>query len=920
LTEPAPRAPAGPRVEGHEELALLDGWEAARCSPGSHPDPGALDELEWLPARVPGTAAAALLDAGRWRPGEEIDLDAEDWWFRTSFQAGSAEAGEQLVLELDGIATVCEVFLNGVLVLRGDSMFATHALDVTTALRESNVLAIRCLALAPLLAERRKPRARWRTRLVEGNLRFFRTMLLGRAPGFAPSPAAVGPWRPVRLTRRRSLLVDELRLGARLESEQADAAGLLAVDVRLRSLDGGQIEAVRLELDGPSGSHGAELELEREAPAGSHDAASHDAASHDAASHDAASHDAASHDAASHDAAPEIARTAGASRATGMLRIPAVARWWPHTHGEPALHDVRLQVVSSSGTTTVRARRVGFRSLTAGERPDHEIELDGLDLHINGVRVFARGAVWTPPDPVGLAPSEARLRGALELVRDAGMNMLRIPGTSAYETEAFHDLCDELGVLVWQDFMFANLDYPIADEGFRATVRAEAELVLAQAAGRPSLAVLCGNSEVEQQVAMLGLDPKLGRGELFGELLPALIREARTDAIYVPSAPCGGALPFRPDRGVSNYYGVGGYRRGLEDARRAEVRFAAECLAFSNVPDEEGVAAVMEGIAGEAVAHHPRWKAGVPRDAGSGWDFEDVRDHYLAAEFGVEARELRRFDHDRYLELSRAVSGELMADVFGEWRRSASPCGGGLVLWLSDLAPGAGWGVIDASGKPKPAYHHLRRALAPQTVWMTDEGLGGMRVHVANDRGAPLAARLRVALYRDGEQRVGGAEEDLALAPHSCCERDFEAMLGHFADVSWAYRFGPPAHDVLVASLERGEPEHPELLAQAFRFPAGRPLRRRSQDELGLTATLSPLEQGRAKLILRSRRVAYEVRIHIPGVSASDDALTLEPGVERELTLEARGPGEGALSGSLTALNLRGSVRVASGQEAPAPS
>ena len=113
-----------------------------------------------------------------------------------------------------------------------------------------------------------------------------------------------------------------------------------------------------------------------------------------------------------------------------------------------------------------------------------------------------------------------------------------------------------------------------------------------------------------------------------------------------------------------------------------------------------------------------------------------------------------------------------MAAVFGEWRRTASPCGGGLVLWLTDLAPGAGWGVVDHSGSPKPAYHHLRRVLAPVAVWMTDEGLGGICVHVGNDRGVPLATTLRVALYRDGADRVAEAQEQLELPPHGACERD----------------------------------------------------------------------------------------------------------------------------------------------------
>ena len=137
--------------------------------------------------------------------GEPCDFDAEDWWFRTSFEAEPALApGEQVRLCLDGIATVAEVFLNGELVLESDSMFAAHALDVGGRLSASNELAIRCRALAPLLGVRRRPRARWRTRLVaDGNLRFFRTMLLGRCPGIAPGPAAVGPWRPVRLERLR---------------------------------------------------------------------------------------------------------------------------------------------------------------------------------------------------------------------------------------------------------------------------------------------------------------------------------------------------------------------------------------------------------------------------------------------------------------------------------------------------------------------------------------------------------------------------------------------------------------------------------------------------------------------------------------------------------------------------------------------
>jgi beta-mannosidase len=857
---------ARPLLSTEEAVALERDWQAAACAPQSHTDPAALDDLDWLPARVPGTAAAALRDAGRWRAGQPSDLDAEDWWFRTSFTATPAAENEEVMLEMDGIATVFEVFLNGVRLLAGESMFALRRVQVAELLKRENELAIRCCALAPLLAQSRKPRARWRQRLVDGNLRFFRTMLLGRAPGFAPGPATVGPWRPIRLVRARTLSIEQARMRAALAGDD----GLLEASMLARTLDGAEIQRAELQLCGPSGTHSAPLRLSR--------------------------------------------RSDGRTLAEGSLRVGAVARWWPHTHGEPALHEVRVRIETATGEAIADAGRVGFRTLSAGATPAHDVLVDGLDLHVNGVRTFARGAVWTPADPVGLAPDPAQLRGRLQRARDAGMNMLRIPGTAHYESPLFHDICDELGLLVWQDFMFANLDYPIADEDFKATVEAEARTQLAQLAGRPSLTVLCGNSEIEQQVAMLGLDPALGRGELFGEMLPRLVAEAQSDAVYVPSAPCGGTLPFRPGEGIANYYGVGGYRRPIEDARRAEVRFAAECLAFSNVPDEAGVRAVLPEDPSAIVVHHPAWKAGVPRDAGADWDFEDVRDHYLKLLLDVDPDELRRVDHERYLELSRAVTGEAMAETFGEWRRAGSPCGGALMLWYADLEPGAGWGVLDHLGLPKPCYHHLRRALAPVAVWTTDEGLSGVRVHIANDGREPIAARLRVAFYRDLEQRIGEGREELTLAPHSICERDTEAMLGHFADASWAYRFGPSAHDAIAVTLERDDPAQdlPRVLSQSFRFPVGRPLRRESAQSLGLHGALRPMDDGVYELTLMSRRLSYGVRIHAGELRPSDDALTLEPGVPRVLTLrgERNTTHQTDPEVALTAINLEGQVRA----------
>jgi len=832
------------RVAGEERHLLDEGWEASSAEPDAAPD-------DWIPARVPGTAARALQGVGRWRPGDGTDFDALDWWFRTRFTAPAAEPGEEVVLRLGGLATVAEVFLNGERLLGTESMFVEHEVDVGSRLRGSNELAVRCRALGPLLRISGRPRARWRPRLADGHLRFFRTTLLGRAPGFAPGPAPVGPWRPIVLLRRRGIAVDDLALRPRLDGRN----GVVGVRMHVRTLAGAPLRTVEIDV----GGHTATLPVE-----------------------------------------------GGAVR--GDVHLPGVARWWPHTHGEPVLHDVRAHVAGLD----VEAGRIGFRMLEPGRA--YDVEREPLSLAINGVNVFARGAVWTPLEPIGLAPSEDELRAALVQARDAGMNMLRVVGTMVYESRSFHDLCDELGILVWQDFMFANFDYPIDDPAFRALVEREARQALGRVAGRPSLAVLCGNSEVEQQVTMLGLDPALGRGEVFGELLPRWAREEEADAVYVPSAPSGGDPPIRPDRGVAHYFGVGGYRRPLEDARRARPGFAAECLALSNVPDRpvrEPAALATAGL------DDPSWKAGIPRDVGADWDFEDVRDHYLQLLFGVDAAELRRTDSDRYLELGRAVSGEVMAEVFGEWRRAGSPCSGGLVLWLRDVLPGAGWGVVDAGTVPKLAYHYLRRILAPVAVWTTDEGLAGVDVHVANDRPQPLEAQLRVALYRDHEHAVADASRSLRLEPHSTATLGVEAVLGRFVDAAWAYRFGPPGHDVIAVSLESADASSAGgLLGQAFRFVGAMPLLPEPAAALGLEVRVRPPEDGVAAVELRARRLVYCVRVAADGWRPSDDGFTIEPGGRRTIMLRRCSAPVRFEGVRVTALNLQGAVMAAPVEDA----
>jgi len=789
-------------VTGRRVVELCDGWQLAVTESGAAANPAALPPgLDWVDAVVPGTAAQALHKAGRWTPETPEPLHGKDIWYRTRLFGHGPRT-----LRFEGLATVAEVWLNGVRILASDNMFLDHEVDVDLGGDDALLNAFRSLDAA---LERRKARARWRTRLVESNsLRLIRTTLLGHMTGWQPAIHAVGPWRAVVLIEQSS-------------------------HVRLRTID------MQATLDGDDGVLTIGLDIDWQGPTAP--------------------------------AIVEVGATSGplswigAGRLEGALRLPGVEKWWPHTHGMPALHAVKVHL----GDIEIDLGHTGFRSIGVERGADGK----GFALQVNGQTVFARGACWNVADLESLTADRDRLQPWLALVREAHMNMVRVGGTMVYESDEFFALCDELGLLVWHDFMFANMDYPIADPAFRASVEAEAASFLRRTQRHPALAVLCGGSEVAQQAAMLGLPPALWSGPLYDDILPGLSAALRPDVPYVANSPSGGDLPFSTDDGVSHYYGVGAYLRPLEDARRANVRFTSECLAFANVP-----AVGTPGIAWDDLV---RGKGGVPRDRGADWDFADVRDHYLRSLYEEDPAELKAADPKRYLRLSRAVSAGVMEAAIAEWRRPGSSCAGALVWMLKDCAPGAGWGVVGSGGRPKLAWHGLRRAFRPVQVSVTDEGLNGLAIHMVNDTEFAVRAKLSLHCFRAGDVCVLRRARDVELPPRGATTVRSTDLIGSFFDITYAYRFGPPPLEVAAVTLD--EEETGARLAEAVYYPLG--LSALDADPL---LTVSPVRQGDGwALRLGTARFAPRLQIEDMHYVALDEGFPLLPGEERSVRLHA---------------------------------
>lgn len=817
-------------------------WSCAAFQAGSvtHPAQLANTAADWISAASPGTVASMLQENGQWSFDEPVDIDAADWWFRTTFSAPDRTNHQPCYLCFDGLATLAEVWLNGSLLLSTDNMFRAYRVNVADQLQPENQLAIRFRSAAADLQTKR-PRPRWKTNLVNHQqLRWQRTSLQGRIPGWSPAGPAVGPWRSVRL-ECSDVLLNDVHLQTRLEG----TTGVVSVTARLVSTH--DLRGVWLR-------------------------------------------------AGNRETLLEVAAAGDGFVVSGEVHIERAPLWWPHTHGEPALLPCEMIVIAGDEPYRFLCSDVGFRDLQISDEP-------GFGLQINGVPIYCRGACWTVSDLLSLTGTEESLRHDLRLAREAGVNLLRVGGTTVYESELFYQLCDEYGILVWQDFMFANMDYPVGDSAFLANVTAEAEQQLRRLAVHPSVAVYCGNSEIEQQAAMLGMPREVWRNDWFGEDLPALCAQLHPGTGYVPSTPSGGVLPFHVSAGITHYYGIGAYLRAPGELRQADVKFTPECLGFANVPEPATVDQIMAGAV--PVMHHPRWKSRIPRDTGAGWDFEDVRDHYLRELYGLDPIQLRSWDPARYLQLSRLVSGEMMTRAFSEWRSSHSRNRGGLVWFFKDLWPASGWGIVDSNGMPKAAYYFLKRVWNSRQLTLTDEGLNGLHLHLINETDSACAGSVEVVLLKEPHVVVARQELPVQLPGRTQRMLSADEVLGGFYDVSYAYRFGPPHHDVAIVTWYD---EQHQVISEAFHHIRRQAPMSGGSVELQAAAEMSGHNEYR--VTLRSNAFLHGVRLAARGFLPSDNYFHLPPERSKTVTFTSDGIAAQPFKVDVEALNLEMPVRV----------
>jgi beta-mannosidase len=647
----------------------------------------ACSTLEWLPARVPGHVHLDLLEQGVIAdPFERMNelgcqwIDEQEVSYRTQFEFSPDAAAPHRALRFEGLDTVCQVFLNGERIAAHENMFAPLELDVSERLVSgSNRLEVRFESAVRVGKE---TRARYFAEqgLPQTTARFDERSFVRKAQymygwDWGPRLVSAGIWRPVSLLEYAARIRD-------VHVTQTHAAN----------------GAVRIDA----------------------------------------------HSDADTGVLVHVFSGVGVRVGDGQVAdLPNPERWYPHGLGPQTLHtltsylcpagfdaaslpadggaaEARLAAVALDRRTT----QVGIRTVRLLQKEDSFGR--SFEFEVNGEPIFALGANWIPDHSFPSRISRGALRERLESAREVGMNMLRVWGGGLYESDDFYELCDELGLLVWQDFPFACAYYPDTGE-FSAAVREEARVNVRRLRNHPSLALWCGNNENEVmfQQSWGGEEhrpPRYYGEHLYDQVLPQVLLELDPDRPYVPSSPHGGEKDGNSGGiGDQHYWDVWHGRGDWQHYRDSSARFSSE-YGFASSCSMRAWRTVFAEQARDAVPGASvtlRDLRASVRDPIVRWHDKTAKGYEVFLSYAAlhypEPQTLE--DWVYYSQLNQR---DALRCALEHYRRSAF-CKGSLIWQLNDCWPVQSWALIDSEGQPKSAWFELRRLHAPELMSITLE-------------------------------------------------------------------------------------------------------------------------------------------------------------------------------------------------------
>jgi beta-mannosidase len=614
----------------------------------------------WLPATVPGCVHTDLIAAGKIQDPffatRELDLrwiEDRDWEYRATFEL-SAEALAEEVTDLvaDGLDTVAILKINGKRVAETENMFVGYRWNVRRYLRPGrNELRIIFRSAAGCVRNTRTDFTPPREFCDPvGNAVRIRKQPSQFGWDWGPRLVSAGVWRDIRIESWSLNRLEHVRV-----EQVHDAGGT----VHLKLFSEFNRVAKGIRLTATCGFEGVVV--------------------------------------------------AGAEGGSSVLTlsIPAARLWWPAGQGDQTLYDLTVSAFDLKGNLLGKIhKRIGLRTIRLDRSRDRWGEK--FQFVVNGRPVFAKGANWVPAHSFVTTLGRAEYARDLTAAVNAHMNCIRLWGGGIYESEHFYDLCDELGLLVWHDFMFACALYP-SDQTFVKSVKAEAIYQVKRIHHRACLALWCGNNELVQLNGRdLRENPKLKRGyeKLFHDLLPEVISAHDGATDYWPSSEWRGTFEnghaLGEKSGDSHYWDVWHARHPVKDYEKWAFRFCSEFgMQSYSSPETNATFCPPEdrNIFGPAMENHQKNRAG-----------NQIILDYVSRRY--------RFPKSQadLIYLSQLNQAYCMQVGVEHYRRLMPRCMGALYWQLNDCWPVASWSSIEFTGRWKALHHAARRFNAPALV------------------------------------------------------------------------------------------------------------------------------------------------------------------------------------------------------------
>ncbi len=676
-----------------------------------------------IEATVPGNVELDLINAGllpedifrglKLREAEQFET--YDWWYEKTFTAPEAiVCDEKAILHFRGVDCIAEYYLNGEKLGDSDNMFIAHEFDVTGRLLfgKENTLTVHISSIATVIdngdRETYNIDAEWSIpKLLVG---------IRKAPHMSgwdimPRAISAGLWRDVELKI-------EKKYGIKYLYVNAESVGTSGAKCR-----------VTYETDLPLKYRLADLKVKITAVCG------------------------------------DQVITAEALRkgCTGStyFEMPNCKLWWPKPLGEPNMYDITLGLYTLSGELLCeKTVRRGIRKVKLN-RTETVCENGRFQFEVNGKKVLALGTNWVPMDPFH-SRDKSRLGPALEMAEDLGCNIIRCWGGNVYEDHEFFDFCDEHGIMVWQDFAMACQRYP-QTEKFFDKIRREAEWVVREYRGHPSIVVWSGDNEIDAGMVAFGYAPSTNA--ITREVLPSVIKRLDPEREYLPSSPyiSDAAYNMGDNRQGSKFYpedhlwGPRNYFKS-DFYKNSGAYFVSE-IGYHGCPSRKSIEKFIDSEYVNYYFGNPQWVFH-SSDQFERPDRAQLMSEQIKHLFGEVPEDL-----DEFVFASQAVQAEAKK-FFIEHTRMKMNKMGGMIWWnLIDGWPQFSDAIVDYYYDKKLAYDFIKRSQQPIII-MIDEMTpwGGQPVLCTNSTYCAVSGHLRIT---DIESDKVVLEKDFSAAPFS---------------------------------------------------------------------------------------------------------------------------------------------------------